>query len=95
MPTRAKAQIERSLRKKGFVERQKDHHFFTYFTIGGQKTGVFTKTSHTPKTKDISDGLLKMMANQCALSMEDFCRLIDCPLSREEYEKKLKAKHLT
>ena len=90
MPTRSKLKIEKSLRKKGFVEQPGDHRFFIYFTSTGKKTGVFTKTSHTPQVKDISDGLFKSMAKQCKLSQNDFCKLIDCPLSRDSYEQLLK-----
>ena len=93
MPIRSKRQIEKALRKKGFVEQQGDHHFFIYYTSSGKQTGVFTKTSHTPHVKDVSGELFSRMAVQCKLSQVDFCRLVDCPLSREEYEKKLKAKH--
>lgn len=93
MPTRSKLKIEKSLCKKGFVKQPGDHRFFVYYTSSGKKTGIFTKTSHTPQVKDISDGLLKSMANQCKLSQIDFCRLIDCPLSRDSYEQILKENH--
>lgn len=59
-------------------------------TIEGKKTSVRTKTSHTPKMKDIPDNLLSQMAKQCKLSKNDFFRLLDCLLSREEYEAILK-----
>lgn len=89
MATRPQKSVERSLCRKGFLKLQGDHHFFTYFTMSGSKSSVFTKTSHTPKIKDLGDDLLKKMAQQCKLSKTDFINLIDCPLSREKYEEKL------
>ena len=93
MPTRSKRKIEKALRKKGFVEQEGDHHFFIYYTCSGKLTGIFTKTSHSPHVKDISGELLSKMATQCKLSQVDFCRLVDCPLSRDSYETILKDNH--
>ena len=39
--------------------------------------------------KEISDGILAQMAKQCRLNKQDFMNLIDCPLSREQYEVRL------
>ena len=86
---RAKDGIERGLLRKGFEQREGDHHYFIYRNLKGEKTPVFTKTSHTPKMRDIPDNLLALMARQCRLSKADFLNLMDCPLSREEYERKL------
>jgi len=81
-----KRKVEDGLLKKGFVEKEGDHHFFIYHTLQGKKSSIRTKTSHTPKMKEIGDGLLTQMAKQCGLSKQDFNNLIDCPLSREQYE---------
>jgi hypothetical protein len=86
---RAKRSVESSLQKKGFALQTGDHNFFVYWTISGLKSNIFTKTSHTKKPKDISDGLLSQMARQCYISKLDFLNLIDCPLSQEGYEKLL------
>ena len=91
MPKR-KDEIEKGLLRKGFVRKEGDHHFFNYHNLQGQKTAIFTKTSHTPKMREIPDNLLSLMAKQCSLSKEDFLRLVDCPLSREQYETKLMLK---
>ena len=87
---RNKSKVESALKGKGFEQTEGDHHFFVYMTVEGKKTSVRTKTSHTPKMKDIPDNLLSQMAKQCKLSKNDFFRLLDCPLSREEYEAILK-----
>jgi hypothetical protein len=87
-----KRKVEESLLKKGFVGTEGDHHFFVYHTLEGKKSSIRTKTSHTPKMKEINDGLLAQMAKQCGLNKQEFINLIDCPLSREQYEKRLKEK---
>ncbi len=93
MALRQKRKVEASLQKKGFEKADRDHSFFVYYTKDGKKTAVFTKTSFTPKVKDISDSLLAQMAKQCKLTKDQFCQLIDCPLSRDSYETILKTKH--
>jgi len=89
---RDKRKIEEALLKKGFEDKEGDHHFFIYHTLQGKKSSIRTKTSHTPKMKEINDGILAQMAKQCRLNKQDFMRLIDCPLSREQYEARLKEK---
>jgi hypothetical protein len=84
--TREKRDIEAALTGKGFTRREGDHHYFVYMTVQGQKSRAHTKTSHTPKMKEISDGLLGQMAKQCGLTKLEFLDLVDCPLSREAYE---------
>ena len=84
-----KRKVEEALLKKGFEDKEGDHHFFIYHTLQGKKSSIRTKTSHTPKMKEISDGILAQMAKQCRLNKQDFMNLIDCPLSREKYEARL------
>ncbi len=85
-----KRKVEEALLKKGFEEKEGDHHFFIYHTLQGKKSSIRTKTSHTPKMKELNDGILALMAKQCRLNKQDFINLIDCPLSREQYEVRLK-----
>lgn len=91
---RKKTTVETSLTAKGFEQKEGDHHFFIYRTLAGKKTTAKTKTSHTPKMKEIPDNLLGQMAKQCKLTKRDFLDLIDCPLSREQYESKLREQGL-
>jgi hypothetical protein len=84
-----KRKVEEALLKKGFEDKEGDHHFFIYHTLQGKKSSIRTKTSHTPKMKEISDAILAQMAKQCRLNKQDFMNLIDCPLSREQYEARL------
>ena len=39
--------------------------------------------------KDIPDNILGQMARQCLLTKPEFLRLVDCPMSRDEYEERL------
>jgi hypothetical protein len=82
--TRDRKEIEASLQKKGFKNREGDHHYYIYYTLTGLKTRIFTKTSHSHKS--ISDDILSMMARQCRLPRQRFFDLLDCPLTRKEYE---------
>jgi predicted RNA binding protein YcfA (HicA-like mRNA interferase family) len=86
---RKQDEVEKSLLKKGFLAGGGDHNFFFYHSKAGKKTIVRTKTSHGGK--DIDDNLLSQMAKQCKLTNKDFGQLIDCPLSRDDYEVKLVA----
>ncbi len=79
--------VEKSLEKKGFQRKEGDHHYFNYYIKAGKKTKVFTKTSHG--VKELDDSLLGMMSRQCKLTRQDFDRLIDYPLDRDGYERKL------
>ena len=88
MPRDRKA-VEASLRDKGFVQQEGDHHYFVYRTKEGLKTRARTKTSHSPKVRDISDALLSQMAKQCLITKPDFLRLVDCPMTRDVYQQKL------
>jgi hypothetical protein len=85
---RKQNEVERSLLVKGFVGPEKvDHNYFTYHSLAGKKTRIFTKTSHG--AREINDHILAQMAKQCKLTNKDFGRLIDCPLDRKSYEAKL------
>jgi len=82
-----KRDVETALEKKGFTLSEGDHSFFTYHTQAGQKTSVWTKTSHGVKFKTLGDTLVASMAKQCGLSNNQFKQLIECPLTREKLEK--------
>ena len=82
MPRKAK-DIQKALLKKGFTEREGDHHFFDYYHRN-KKTRVVTKLSHS--SKEVSDGLLGAMARQIGLTGPEFRAYIDCTLSAENYK---------
>lgn len=90
---RKKSKVEASLQKKGFEKSERHHHYFSYVTIEGKRTAIKTKTSHTPKMKDIPDNLLSQMAKQCKVDKKHFIDLIDCSLDQKGYEKILCSKN--
>lgn len=87
---RDKSDVEGGLTRKGFQPNKPgaDHNYFIYLSLAGKKARASTKTSYG-KGFDIDDNLLGQMARQCGLTKKQFLDLLDCPLSREEYEKLL------
>ena len=85
--TRKQRDVERALIKKGFQRTESHHHFFIYHSCEGKKTTVKTKTSHGGQ--ELSNYLLQQMARQVCLSKNDFLSLIDCPMSRNQFEQRL------
>lgn len=81
---RARKDVMAALERKGFAPTEGDHTYYCYYTAANKKTIVKTKVSHSGK--DIDDNLLNRMAHQCKLSNAQFRDLVDCPLSREQYE---------
>jgi len=87
MPRKRK-EVESALISKGFEQHDTHHHMFVYYTQKGKKTTLRTRTSHS--MREIGDNLLGQMARQCGLRKKDFLDLVDCPLDRKGYEKKVK-----
>lgn len=92
--SRSKRDVETALRSKGFEQRATDHNYFEYYTLTGQRTKIKTKTSFGHKPKNIEGDLIRSMARQCALTVPQFVQLVDCPLTRDEYEAILRAKDI-
>ncbi len=84
MPWKAK-KVAAALEKKGFRRNERHHHYFFYWTIDGRLTSVKTYTSHSEK--EINDSLENQMARQCCLKTSQFRDLLNCPLTREGYER--------
>ncbi len=88
MATRKRKEVEGAFSQKGFaLYEQADHRYYFFFLNGKQV--VRTKVSHGTKYKDLGDDLLTQMARQCKLTKSQFLRLVDCPMSQEEYESTL------
>lgn len=71
-----------NLLKKGFLQAPGDHYYFEFW-----HNNLFitkTKISHGSK-KDITGGLIKMMAEQCKLTKSEFLDLARCPMSQDKY----------
>lgn len=88
---RKQLDVEAGLRNKGFTQENSHHRYFIYHTLDGRKSRIRTRTSHGDK--DIDKSLLRLMARQCRLTYQEFLRLVDCPLSRTDYEARI-AEHL-
>ncbi len=86
---RNRREIESGLLNKGFRLSEGKHRDFIYWTLEGRKSIVKTMTSHS--MRDLSDDLLSQMARQCKLTKARFFDLIECPLSRGDYESQLHA----
>ena len=86
--------VQAALERKGFVKKDGRHKYLIYHTLSQKKTSVRTMISHGRGNADIGDDLLHHMAQQCHLQKTEFEDLIECPLSREDYEKKLYEKEV-
>lgn len=93
---RKREQVQSALLRKGFVKSENDHTKLIYFTMNQRKTSVWTKTSHGSSHKELTDNILSQMAKECRLSNREFSQLIDCPMTRKEYEDILRSrKHIS
>jgi len=79
-------EVEGALLRKGFSQGNTDHAYFNFYDKHGKKTPIFTKTSFGTKYKDLGAPLVAAMAKQCGLTKSEFEKLVECTLSREEYE---------
>lgn len=93
MAVRERKRIEKSLKKKGFIEdsrgggsnRDTGHRYY-YLHIAGKKTNVRTRVSVGSKYKDLDDDLLSAMQAQLKLdTKQEFLDFVDCPMSEDQY----------
>lgn len=91
-----KRKVEAGLRRKGFVVSESDHRVFRYVRSDGKLTHIRTKTSHGASAgkKDLDDQLLAFMAMQCHFDKRGFNDLVNCPMSQEDYERRLREQGL-
>jgi hypothetical protein len=77
-------EIEKSLLRKGFVSKPGDHVFLVFYH-NDKATMIRTKLSRgsSPPGKPILREMKKQLQFK---SQDEFERLIDCPMSKEEYE---------
>lgn len=75
-----------SLLKKGFKQKEGDHHHYLYYYEGK----VVTKTKVSHNDQDIGHTLISKMHKQCKMSKGQFIDLINCPLQESEYIEILK-----
>ncbi len=82
MSTRKSREIEAALEAKGFQRKNSDHKRFHLY-VDGRKTSVYTFLSHGKSEYDAV--LLGFVAKQLKLPRKQLDRLLDCPMSYEEY----------
>ncbi len=93
MAQKERSEIRQALCKKGFVEEDNDHYFYT-LVYNQKKTAIFTKISKGSNYKTIHQALLSLMSKQLKLSNNEFLQLVDCSISGESYIEILKKKDI-
>ena len=93
MATRKRKDVESALSQKGFVLQDDGDHRYYHFCFQGRRVAR-TKVSHGTKYKDLADDLLVAMAKQCRLTKSNFLDLVDCHLTQDGYETRLKEQGL-
>lgn len=84
--------VRSGLSTKGFeIEENRKHIHFVYVDLQGRTTTARTMLSHAAASDDISDQLLGQMARQVGLKRSEFLDLVDCPMSREALDVRVRA----
>jgi hypothetical protein len=78
--------IEAALLAKGMEADESHHHMFRK-TLDGV-THLVTRTSHS--MAEVGDSLAKRMANQCCVQVREFWELVDCTLTEEQWDAKVR-----
>jgi hypothetical protein len=87
VPQSAKARVvQAALIAKGMVPDESHHHMLRKKIDG--VTELVTRISHN--SSDIQRSLATLMAHQCALTTNEFWRLIECPLTEREWNRLVK-----
>lgn len=80
--------VKKQCENKLDIEFRSGGEFNGWFWLDGKKTARIT----VPKgRKPIPPKTYKSMATQLKLAVEDFDDLLECPLTKEKYERKLRA----
>lgn len=84
--------VRSGLSTKGFeIEENRRHIHFVYVDLQGRTTTARTMLSHAAGSDDVSDQLLGQMAKQVGLKRSEFLDLVDCPMSRESLDVRVRA----
>ena len=81
--------VRRGLTSKGFDEVNRGDIFY-HFVVNGKKSGIHTMMSHGETY--CGTKYLTTMARQLGLKRDELVQLVECPLSRDEYEKLLRGR---
>ena len=83
----ARKKVLRSLKRKGFKQAEGARHtLLTYHDKEDKKPGITTLVGRGSGYKSLGDTLVGDMAQQCGLTTAQFEALVNCPMSRDEYD---------
>lgn len=94
MPSRDRLDIQKSLKKKGFIETPGTRHDIYTYSHEGKKTAISTFTSRGSGYKSYETNLLSSMSKHLKLSLDELLSLIDCSLNQTDYHTILKKKQI-
>lgn len=90
-----RAQIERALKSKGFVQDDSSHHRYFHHEVKGRRTGAYAYTSRGTSYSDYSDSLIGRMKHTLKLdSTKEAIALLDCTMTADGYNSILQKKGL-
>ncbi len=90
MACKTSAEIERGLQKKGFtLVKNSKHKIYAPTDIEGNQIATISVPVSHDKKKEYSGNLLSRISKETGLGVEDFLDLINCPLSKNDYIKKI------
>lgn len=93
MPNIPRRIIEKSLSQKGFVrkKKKKDHRWYIFHYGGKSFPNICAQISHGSGYKDYGPELIGKMKKLLRLnSITEVCNLLECPMTQESYEQKLR-----
>jgi hypothetical protein len=85
MATIKRRKLLQVFKRKGFKTEKGGPHIILYFVYKGQKTPYKTHLSKGGHGGTIGDYLIKQMASQLNISVDQFKGLYECIYKREDY----------
>lgn len=80
-------ELRSALEAKGFEPQENDHTYY-FLHIEGGKTDIRTKVHH--HRREYGDKLLGLVAREMRLTMRELGDFLECPLTRDEYIKRMR-----
>jgi predicted RNA binding protein YcfA (HicA-like mRNA interferase family) len=93
MPSFHKRKIESALLQKGFVAEEGGNHTNYKFEPDRVQHTIATSISQG-SDEELGAGLVSIMAEQINLKSQEFARLIECPMDRDEYVRILQNRNI-
>ena len=85
MPIYKDKDVKRILKSLGYREGpgSRNKHIYYYLYVNGLYTGI--NTHFSKNNQDIDDHLISQIANQMRINRQDFIKLMNGQIDREEY----------